>query len=61
MRTLLRRFAGDESGQGLVEYSLIVALVAIGLIAILVLMRTAIGNTFNGSKNELNNAGINSY
>ena len=61
MRTLLRRFAGDESGQGLVEYSLIVALVAIGLIAILVLMRTAIGNTFNGSKNELNSAGINSY
>lgn len=61
MRKLLHQFAGDESGQGLVEYSLIVALVAIGLIAILVLMRTAIGNTFNGSKNELNNAGINSY
>ena len=61
MRTLLHRFADDESGQGLVEYGLIIALVAIGLMAILVLMRTAIGNTFNGSKNELNNAGINSY
>ena len=61
MRTLLSRYAADESGQGLVEYGLIIALVAIGLMAILILMRNAIGNTFNGSKNELNNAGINSY
>ncbi len=59
--SILEHFAADESGQGLVEYALIVALVAIGLIAILVLMRTSIGNTFNGSKNELNAAGINSY
>jgi len=61
MRTLLARFAGDDAGQGLVEYAIIIAMVAIGLIAILVLMRTAIGNTFNGSKNELNAAGVNSY
>jgi Flp pilus assembly pilin Flp len=61
MRTLLGRFAGDDAGQGLVEYAIIIAMVAIGLIAILVLMRTAIGNTFNGSKNELNAAGVNSY
>ena len=61
MPALLKDFAADEAGQGLVEYAIIVALVAVGLIAILVLMRTAIGNTFNGSKNELNNAGVNSY
>jgi Flp pilus assembly pilin Flp len=61
MRTLLDRFAGDDAGQGLVEYAIIIAMVAIGLIGILVLMRTAIGNTFNGSKNELNAAGVNSY
>ena len=61
MRTLLGRFAGDDAGQGLVEYAIIIAMVAIGLIGILVLMRTAIGNTFNGSKNELNAAGVNSY
>ena len=61
MPTLLEHYAADEAGQGLVEYALIVAMVAIGLIAILVLMRTAIGNTFNGSKNELNAAGVNSY
>jgi pilus assembly protein Flp/PilA len=61
MRTLLDRFAGDDAGQGLVEYAIIIAMVAIGLIGILVLMRTAIGNTFNGSRNELNAAGVNSY
>jgi Flp pilus assembly pilin Flp len=61
MHALLNEFAGDESAQGLVEYALIIAMVAIGLVSILVLMRTAIGNTFNGSKNELNDAGVNGY
>jgi Flp pilus assembly pilin Flp len=35
--------------------------VAIGLIAILVLFRNAIGNVFNESKNRLNNAPSGSY
>ncbi len=61
MRALLDRFVEDESGQGLIEYSLIVALVATVLIAILVLFRNSVGNVFNGSKNELNEAQINSY
>jgi pilus assembly protein Flp/PilA len=61
MRALVNSFIGDESGQGLVEYALIIALVAIGLIAILVLFRNAIGNVFNTSKNRLNNAPGASY
>jgi Flp pilus assembly pilin Flp len=61
MRALLDRFVADESGQGLSEYSLIVALVATALIAILVLFRNSVGNVFNTSKNELNEAQINSY
>lgn len=61
MRALLDRFVADESGQGLIEYSLIVALVATALIAILVLFRNSVGNVFNESKNELNAAQINSY
>ncbi len=61
MRALLDRFVEDESGQGLIEYSLIVALVATALIAILVLFRNSVGNVFNTSKNELNEAQINSY
>ena len=61
MRAMVSSFMKDESGQGLVEYALIIALVAIGLIAILVLFRNAIGNVFNTSKNRLNNAPTTSY
>ena len=61
MRALLDRFVTDESGQGLIEYSLIVALVATALIAILVLFRNSVGNVVNGSNNELDAAQINSY
>ena len=61
MRALLNSFMNDESGQGLVEYALIIALVAIGLIAILVLFWNSIGNVFNESKNRLNNAPSGSY
>jgi pilus assembly protein Flp/PilA len=56
MSALWHQFASDESGQGLVEYALIIALVAIGLIAILTLLRNSIGNVFNTTRNSLNNA-----
>jgi pilus assembly protein Flp/PilA len=58
---LVRQFMSDESGQGLVEYALIIALVAIGLIVILTLLRNSIGNVFNESRNRLNNAPQTSY
>ena len=61
MTTLLRGFFADDAGQGLVEYALIIALVAIGLIAILTLFRNAIGNVFNATRNTLNNAPGASY
>jgi Flp pilus assembly pilin Flp len=57
----LTRFAKLDDGQAVVEFALIIALVAIGLIAILVLFRNAIGNVFNESKNRLNNAPSGSY
>lgn len=44
---------GAERGQGLVEYSLIIALVAIVVIAILVLMGPQIGNIFSTITNGL--------
>ncbi len=46
-----RRFG--ERGQGLVEYSLIIALVAIVVIAILVLMGPQIGQIFSTITNGL--------
>jgi len=61
MLALWNRFMNDESGQGLVEYALIIALVAIGLIVILTLLRNSIGNVFNVSRNELDAAPTTSY
>jgi pilus assembly protein Flp/PilA len=54
-------FLTDESGQGLVEYALVIAMVSIGLIAILALMRNAIGRVFNVARNTLNNVPASSY
>ena len=61
MSPLLRGFLTDESGQGLVEYALIIALVAVGLIAILLVLRNSIGNVFNNAATQLNNAPTNPY
>ncbi|MBN1266571.1 MAG: Flp family type IVb pilin [Anaerolineales bacterium] len=40
-------FAPKEKGQGLVEYALILVLVAVVVIAILTLLGPAIGNVFS--------------
>ena len=49
-------FAMKENGQGLVEYALILVLVAIVVIAALMVLGPIIGNTFstiNGSLNSV--------
>lgn len=56
MSEMWQKFWSDESGQGLVEYVLIIALVAVGLIAIMVLFRNSIGNTFKNVKEKLDAA-----
>jgi pilus assembly protein Flp/PilA len=53
MRELWNNFVKDESGQGLVEYVLIIALVAIGLIAVLVTFRESIATIFTKISTEL--------
>ncbi len=47
MQALFARFWSEDSGQGLTEYALILALVSIGLIAVLVVFRDAIGGIFD--------------
>jgi pilus assembly protein Flp/PilA len=47
MLSLFARFWNEDTGQGLTEYALILALVSIGLIAVLVVFRDAIGGIFN--------------
>jgi len=59
--SLLQRFWKDESGQGLVEYALIIALVAVALIAVLIYLRNKIGDVFAESGNQLKNAPANAY
>ena len=56
MKHLLSQLWNDESGQGLVEYVLIIALVAIGLIAIITVFRNAIGKIFQTISDTLNTA-----
>ena len=43
---LFTRFWSDESGQGLVEYVLIIALVSVGLTAIMLVFKSSIGLVF---------------
>jgi pilus assembly protein Flp/PilA len=61
MRELWNNFVADESGQGLVEYVLIIALVAIGLIAIMVVFRDAIGGIFRSMATTLNGQPQNTF
>jgi len=61
LQELFQRFGRDESGQGLVEYVLIIALVAVGLILAMTLFRNTIGRTFDKVSNELNNAPSTQY
>jgi Flp pilus assembly pilin Flp len=45
MYSAWKAFWSNESGQGLMEYALIVTLVSIGLIAILIVLRTTCSTT----------------
>jgi pilus assembly protein Flp/PilA len=61
VHSLWEAFRSDDTGQGLVEYALIIALVAVGLIAILLVLRNSIGDVFNNASEALQNAPTNPY
>jgi Flp pilus assembly pilin Flp len=61
MREIWQVYWSDDTAQGLVEYALIIALVAVGLIAILLVLRNSIGNVFNNAATQLENAPTNPY
>lgn len=50
---MLSRLIREEQGQTLVEYALLLALIAIAVIAALTLLGRRIANTFNKIANEL--------
>ena len=49
----MMKFLKDENGQGMVEYGLIIALIAIAVIAALKLLAPAISGIFTDAKTEL--------
>ncbi len=53
---MVAAFLEDESGQDLIEYALVAALVGLGAIAAMRVLSNAIGNSFNGVGNALTNA-----
>ncbi len=50
---IIMLFQPREEGQGLVEYALILVLVAVVVIAILTILGPAIGNVFSNIVNEV--------
>ena len=53
-RNYIMLFAPKEKGQGLVEYAIILALVAIVVIAVMRILGPKIGNTFSSINSSLN-------
>jgi len=53
MKKFMNWLKSEESGQGMVEYALIIALVAVLLVGALVALRGGISDTFNDAVNNL--------
>jgi pilus assembly protein Flp/PilA len=56
VKQLVKGLMTDESGQDLIEYALVAALVGLGSVAAMNGIATSIANTFNGVGNALSNA-----
>lgn len=52
-KQLLKTFLNDESGQDLIEYALVAAVIALGCVAALASLTNQIGNEFNTIGNSL--------
>jgi pilus assembly protein Flp/PilA len=53
MRALVKSFWKDESGQAVVEYGLVIALVAVAIIGTIVAFRDKITTLFNNMGNSI--------
>lgn len=54
MKSIMKRFAADESGATAIEYGLIASLIAVAIITALTTMGTKLTATFNGVSGKLN-------
>ena len=57
MKALVLRFIRDEQGQDLVEYALIVAAIALGMIAVVKNLATALNSLYESITTSLGTAG----
>jgi len=53
---MLKEFYSDETGQGMVEYGLIIALVSVAVIVAVTALGDSIKGVFNKAASELSNA-----
>jgi pilus assembly protein Flp/PilA len=56
MKQFIHKLIKEESGQDLIEYALVAALVGLGSVASMQSLAGSIANTFNGIGNSLTNA-----
>ena len=56
MKQFLIQLLVEDSGQDLIEYALVAALVGLGAVAAMKGLSNSIGKTFNGVGNSLTNA-----
>lgn len=56
MKQLLKNLMTEESGQDLIEYALVAALVGLGAVAAMGSLKNSIAGAFNGVGTALNNA-----
>ncbi len=56
MIDLLNNLWSDESGQDLIEYALVAALIALGAVTSMQTVATSIGNAFSQIETQLSNA-----
>ena len=50
---MIQRFIHEEEGQTLVEYGLLISLIALVVIAVLTVMGRRVSDTFNNASNSL--------
>ena len=56
MLQFLKTFAADDSGQDLMEYALVAALVGVAAVSALRVLQNTVGSAFTGVNNSLANA-----
>lgn len=56
MRDLLRAFVADETGATAIEYSLILAFMALGILAGVTSAGQSLNNSFKGMSTEIDNS-----